>query len=206
MPRLHLELCHPGMSSNPSEEILGKRKNGYHLTLQIQGLVLWTAFYWNKYLGFPSNTWLCLLWLDLTRKAGDGDEPTRFYWCLLGNKQTLALLAYWHSHGPYQLAVVKEGVQVGRRRSKLQNVSSERLRCKAAAIKTHDTLPATFHTGGFGVGVVKGLTPRAALQGEKPLRACSGRPYSKLSKACCLTVKSVRCRSVTRKLGRILCR
>lgn len=38
-----------------------------------------------------------------------GDEPTRFYCCLLGNKQTLALLAYWHSPGPYQLTVVGEG-------------------------------------------------------------------------------------------------
>lgn len=41
--------------------------------------------------------------------TGNGDEPTRFYCCLLGNKQTLALLAYWHSHGPYQLTVVGEG-------------------------------------------------------------------------------------------------
>lgn len=115
----------------------------------------------------PSNTWLCLLWLDPNYKAGDGDEPTRFYCCLLGNKQTLALLAYWHSHGPYQLAVVGEGVEVGRRRSKLKNVSSERLRCKATVIKTYETLPAAFYTGGFDVRVVKGLTPRAALQGKK---------------------------------------
>lgn len=46
-------------------------------------------------------------------QTGDGDEPTRFYCCLLGNKQTLALLAYWHSHGPYQVAIVGEGWRLG---------------------------------------------------------------------------------------------
>lgn len=33
----------------------------------------------------------------------------RFYGCFLGNEQTLALLAYWHSLGSYQIVVTEGG-------------------------------------------------------------------------------------------------
>lgn len=161
--------------------------------------ISWFFFSSMKHLGM-----LTLVWPKLRNTGKAGDEPTRFYCCLLGNKQTLALLAYWHSHGPYQLAVVGEGgggrtecIKVKERLmwTFMLRKHSDYRRLEAACRLLH----CRFWRSGGERNDASGHTP-----GETPLHAWRGRPYSKLSKACCLTVKSVRCRSVTRKLGRIL--